>query len=78
MVADFAPARWYVTLFYTLAIVAVGFHLRHGIFSALRTLGQQTPRGERRARAVALVFAVVLVRRLPVGARSPYSPDWWA
>jgi succinate dehydrogenase / fumarate reductase cytochrome b subunit len=60
VVADFAPQRWYVTLFYTLAVVAVGFHLRHGVFSALRSLGQQTPRGERRARAVALVFAVVL------------------
>ncbi|WP_307803949.1 succinate dehydrogenase cytochrome b subunit [Micromonospora echinofusca] len=60
VVADFAPDRWYVTLFYTLAVVAVGFHLRHGAFSALRSLGQQTPRGERRARAVALVLAVAL------------------
>lgn len=60
VVADFAPERWYVTLFYTLAVLAVGFHLRHGIFSALRTLGQQTQRGERIARAVALVVAVVL------------------
>jgi succinate dehydrogenase / fumarate reductase cytochrome b subunit len=61
VVADFAPSRWYVTLFYALAIVAVGFHLRHGIFSAARTLGQQTPRGERRARAAALVLSSVLV-----------------
>ncbi|MET8372520.1 succinate dehydrogenase cytochrome b subunit [Micromonospora profundi] len=60
VVADFAPERWYVTLFYTLAIVALGFHLRHGAFSAFRSLGQQTPRGERRARAAALVFAVAL------------------
>ncbi|WFF04027.1 succinate dehydrogenase cytochrome b subunit [Micromonospora sp. WMMD964] len=60
VVADFAPERWYVTLFYTLAIVTVGFHLRHGAFSAFRSLGQQTPRGERRARAAALVFAVAL------------------
>ncbi|WP_329019998.1 succinate dehydrogenase cytochrome b subunit [Micromonospora rifamycinica] len=60
VVADFAPARWYVTLFYTLAVVALGFHLRHGLFSALRSLGQQTPAGERRARALALVFAVAL------------------
>jgi succinate dehydrogenase / fumarate reductase, cytochrome b subunit len=60
VVADFAPERWYVTLFYTLAVVTLGFHLRHGIFSAVRTLGQQTPRGERRARAVALVIAVLL------------------
>ncbi|MFI6759923.1 succinate dehydrogenase cytochrome b subunit [Micromonospora sp. NPDC050417] len=60
VVADFAPERWYVTLVYTLAIVALGFHLRHGMFSAFRSLGQQSPRGERRARATALVFAVVL------------------
>ncbi|MFV2100771.1 succinate dehydrogenase cytochrome b subunit [Micromonospora sp. LOL_024] len=60
IVADFAPQRWYVTAFYTLAIVALGFHLRHGVFSALRSLGQQTPRGEQRARAAALALAVVL------------------
>jgi succinate dehydrogenase / fumarate reductase cytochrome b subunit len=61
VVADFAPGRWYVTIFYTLAVVAVGIHLRHGIFSAARTLGQQTARGERIARATALVLSVVLV-----------------
>ncbi|MFG1779320.1 succinate dehydrogenase cytochrome b subunit [Micromonospora sp. NPDC049048] len=60
VVADFAPERWYVTLFYTLAVVTLGFHLRHGLFSALRSLGQQTPSGERRARAVALGFSVAL------------------
>ncbi|MEH0826989.1 succinate dehydrogenase cytochrome b subunit [Micromonospora sp. CPCC 205714] len=61
VVADFAPERWYVTLFYTLALVTLGFHLRHGAFSAFRSLGQQTPKGERRARIAALVFAVALV-----------------
>jgi succinate dehydrogenase / fumarate reductase, cytochrome b subunit len=61
VVADFAPGRWYVTLFYTLAIVAVGFHLRHGLWSAVRTLGQQTARGERIARATALVLSLILV-----------------
>jgi succinate dehydrogenase / fumarate reductase, cytochrome b subunit len=59
--ADFAPDRWYVTLFYTLSIVAVGFHLRHGIWSAVRTFGQRTAKGERIARAVALVLSLVLV-----------------
>lgn len=61
VVADFAPDRWYVTLFYTLAILAVGFHLRHGIFSAARTLGQQTPRGAVIADTVAIGLSVVLV-----------------
>ncbi|WP_283775754.1 succinate dehydrogenase cytochrome b subunit [Rhizomonospora bruguierae] len=60
VVADFAPGRWYVTLFYGLAVVAIGFHLRHGVYSALRTLGQQTSRGERRARAFALALSVLL------------------
>jgi succinate dehydrogenase / fumarate reductase cytochrome b subunit len=61
VVADFAPGRWYVTLFYTLAIVAVGFHLRHGIYSAARTLGQRTARGERLWKTVAAVLSVLLV-----------------
>ena len=61
VVADFAPHRWYVTVFYVLAIVAIGFHLRHGLFSAVRTLGQQKPRGERIARATALVLSAALV-----------------
>ena len=33
--------RWPVVVVYTLAILAVGFHLRHGIDSALRTLGRR-------------------------------------
>jgi succinate dehydrogenase / fumarate reductase, cytochrome b subunit len=61
LVADFAPSRWYVTLAYTVAVLAVGVHLWHGIFSAVRTLGQHSARGERRARATATVFSVVLV-----------------
>lgn len=61
VVADFAPDRWFVTLFYALAIIAVGFHLRHGLFSAVRTLGQQTARGERIARATALLLSLILV-----------------
>jgi succinate dehydrogenase / fumarate reductase cytochrome b subunit len=60
VVADFAPARWPVTLCYALAIVAIGFHLRHGIASALRSLGQSSERGARMARRAALGTAVVL------------------
>ncbi|MEV4532795.1 succinate dehydrogenase cytochrome b subunit [Asanoa sp. NPDC049518] len=60
VVAGFAPSRWPVTLFYALAVVAVGFHVRHGLFSALRTLGQRTANGERWARVAALGFAILL------------------
>jgi succinate dehydrogenase / fumarate reductase, cytochrome b subunit len=60
VVADFAPGRWYVTLFYALAVVAVGVHLRHGLHSALRSLGQHSASGERRARAAALAVATTV------------------
>jgi succinate dehydrogenase / fumarate reductase cytochrome b subunit len=59
VVADFAPRRWPVTLFYALAVLAVGLHLSHGLVSALRTLGWQGNR-ERRARGAAATVAVLL------------------
>jgi succinate dehydrogenase / fumarate reductase cytochrome b subunit len=58
VVADFS--RWYVTLAYTVAMVALGFHLRHGIWSALQTLGRSSGPDQARYKAIALVFAVVL------------------
>ncbi|WP_262384608.1 succinate dehydrogenase cytochrome b subunit [Actinoplanes teichomyceticus] len=61
VVADFAPDRWFVTLFYTLAVVAVGLHLAHGIFSAARTLGQQTEKGQKRAKYISIALSLVLV-----------------
>lgn len=61
VVADFAPGRWYVTLFYTLAVVAVGFHVRHGLWSALQTLGRSSAATQRALQGVALGVALVLV-----------------
>ena len=58
VVADFS--RWYITLAYTLAVVAVGFHVRHGVWSALQTLGRSSGPCQMRYKAIALVFAVVL------------------
>lgn len=52
--ADFAPGRWYVTAFYVLAVVTLGFHLRHGVWSAFQTLGWKFPR------TAALAVAVVI------------------
>jgi succinate dehydrogenase / fumarate reductase, cytochrome b subunit len=40
LVADFAPQRWYVTAFYVLSILALTLHLRHGLWSALQSLGR--------------------------------------
>jgi succinate dehydrogenase / fumarate reductase, cytochrome b subunit len=58
VVADFAPERWYVTLFYALSVVAVGIHLKHGLYSAVRTLGY---RGQRPAERVATTLSLILV-----------------
>jgi succinate dehydrogenase / fumarate reductase, cytochrome b subunit len=59
--ADFAPERWYVTLFYTLAVVALGLHLRHGLWSGLQTLGRSSGPSQQRYRAASTAVAAVLV-----------------
>jgi succinate dehydrogenase / fumarate reductase, cytochrome b subunit len=58
VVADFS--RWYVTLAYTVAMVALGFHVRHGVWSALQTLGRSSGPYQMRYKAIALVISVVL------------------
>jgi succinate dehydrogenase / fumarate reductase cytochrome b subunit len=58
VVADFS--RWYVTLAYTVAMLALGFHIRHGVWSALQTLGRSSGPYQLRYKAIALVVAVVL------------------
>lgn len=58
--ADFTPDRWYVTLFYTLAVVAVGFHVRHGLWSALQTLGWSNGYREKALKATSTAVAVLL------------------
>jgi succinate dehydrogenase / fumarate reductase cytochrome b subunit len=61
VVADFAPERWYVTLVYVLAVLAVGFHVRHGLWSGLQTLGRSSAATQNMLKGVALGVAVVLV-----------------
>ena len=61
VVADFAPERWYVTLFYALAVIAVGFHIRHGLWSALQTFGRSSTATQNTLKGVALGVAIVLV-----------------
>ena len=48
---------WWVVLAYTVAMVAVGLHLRHGMWSALTTLGANTSSRARR-RLNILAYAV--------------------
>nr|WP_281370144.1 succinate dehydrogenase cytochrome b subunit [Naumannella cuiyingiana] len=52
---------WWVVLIYAAAIVALGMHLRHGIYSAVATLGGiRTPRARTRALAWSAGIALVL------------------
>jgi succinate dehydrogenase / fumarate reductase cytochrome b subunit len=52
---------WYVSTFYIAAMVAVGFHLYHGVWSMFQTLGLNTENATRLYRALATISSVVVV-----------------
>ena len=49
-----------VALFYVLAMISLGFHLFHGVWSSVRTLGLAQPTANPLHRTVALVLSVVV------------------
>ena len=51
---------WWVTLFYVIAMIALGLHLYHGAWSSVRTLGMSQPSPKPLHRTIALGVAVVL------------------
>ena len=51
----------WVSAVYILAMLALGLHLKHGLWSMFQTLGVSHPRYERYARVFAAVFAAVVV-----------------
>lgn len=51
---------WYVVLFYVLAMLAVGLHLFHGIWSTFQTLGLNSSRSNRLIRNIATFFSLAL------------------
>lgn len=53
---------WYGVLIYVVAMVAVGMHLRHGVWGAAMTLGlNRNASSQRRINAVAITVALVIV-----------------
>ena len=50
-----------VTIWYAVALIALGFHIRHGVWSATQTLGHSNKRRERAVNIFATAFAVVLI-----------------
>jgi succinate dehydrogenase / fumarate reductase cytochrome b subunit len=61
VLATFSPERWPVTVFYLLALTALGFHLRHGIWSAVQTIAGPNNKWRGRTQAISLAVAVVIV-----------------
>ena len=59
LVASFS--RWPVSAFYVLAMLALGLHLRHGIWSMLQTLGASHPRWNALRSAFATLFTAIVV-----------------
>jgi succinate dehydrogenase / fumarate reductase cytochrome b subunit len=49
-----------ITLFYVVAMLLLGLHLRHGIFAATQTLGQTNKRRERTVNGIAYVVSTLL------------------
>ena len=50
-----------ITAVYVIALVLLGMHLRHGIWSATQTLGQSNKRRERTVNAFAIAFSTALI-----------------
>lgn len=52
---------WWLVAIYVVAMIALGMHLRHGIFSAVQTLGWSNRTRQPKIKAAALAVAVVVV-----------------
>ena len=59
LVASFSNP--FSTAFYAIAVILLGMHLRHGIWSATQTLGQSNKRRERTVNAFAIAFSTALI-----------------
>lgn len=49
---------WWVALFYVVSMILLGFHLFHGAWSSVRSLGVRQPSGNPLQRKVALAVAI--------------------
>ena len=52
---------WYVSAIYIVAMIMLGLHLDHGVWSFAQTLGLQHPRYKRSLRALSRGFALLIV-----------------
>jgi succinate dehydrogenase / fumarate reductase cytochrome b subunit len=52
---------WYVSAFYIVAILALGLHIHHGIWSMFQSVGINHPKYNRLIRGAATFFTVIVV-----------------
>lgn len=52
--------QWWYVLIYIIAIIALGYHLLHGVFSAARTLGLYNPFYSKVVKIAGVVFAIAM------------------
>ncbi len=57
----YAFHEWYFVVIYVAAVVFLGFHLRHAIWSLTQTLGLDSPSRNRRVRYTATGLSILLV-----------------
>ncbi|NLT29786.1 MAG: succinate dehydrogenase cytochrome b subunit [Propionibacterium sp.] len=58
----YSPENWWITLIYVVALIMLLFHLRHGIWSALTTLGANTSVKARKTMdVIAWVVSIVII-----------------
>lgn len=53
--------KWYFVLLYVLAVGSLGFHLRHGVWSAVQTLGLDSPERNQAIRRTAGALSLLVV-----------------
>ena len=58
LISDFTNP--WITIWYVIAMLLLGFHLRHGIWSATQTLGQTNKRRERAVNGLAYLLSAVI------------------
>ncbi len=68
---------WWVALFYVVAMILLGFHLYHGAWSSVRTLGFERGRLDPFHRPVAITLAIIVwagFTLVPVAVSSTWCP----
>jgi succinate dehydrogenase / fumarate reductase cytochrome b subunit len=59
VVADFSNG--WVIAFYVVCLIVLGLHIRHGVWSALQTLGRSNARRQRAINIFAIAFSLILI-----------------